>query len=86
MGDREQAHTHLAKRLRLVPHYGRNLDALADCLGEIGEPTTILVRNADQIARRLGAYGERLLTVLHDAAQKNGNIDLVIPKDVRNKR
>ena len=43
MDTRERAHEHLKRRLRLPAWYGDNLDALSDCLGEIGEPTTIVV-------------------------------------------
>ena len=78
METKESAHEHLARRLRLPNWYGRNLDALNDCLGEIGEPTTILFRNAARLPETLGAYGERMLFVLKQAAEANERITLVL--------
>lgn len=77
MSTKERAHDHLARRLKLPNWYGRNLDALSDCLGEISEPTTILFRNTARLKESLGDYGARLLSVLTDAAEANENITLV---------
>ena len=74
MDTRERAHAHLAKRLHLPPHYGGNLDALNDCLGEIGKPTRILLRNTVFLRVSLGDYGERILNVLTETAAKNEQI------------
>jgi ribonuclease inhibitor len=77
MDTREHAHSHLAKRLRLPDYYGNNLDALNDCLGEIAEPTRILLRNASHLRESLGEYGDRLIAVLADAAMRNPSITFV---------
>ena len=77
MTTRELAHAHLKERLRLPDWYGNNLDALNDCLGEIGEPTTIVVRFAPQLAQLLGDYGTRLMRVLEQAAQENQNLRIL---------
>jgi len=77
MYTREDAHAHLSRRLRLPDYYGNNLDALNDCLGEIAEPTRILLRNAACLRESLGGYGERLIAVLIDAAKRNPNITFV---------
>lgn len=78
MDSREHAHAHLVRRLHLPQYYGRNLDALSDCLSEIGRPTTILVRNAASLRESLGDYGSRLLAVLDDAAKKNGLLTILL--------
>ena len=45
----EEAHDKLARKLDFPEYYGRNLDALEDCLGDIARPTRIvLVRDAQQ--------------------------------------
>ena len=36
---RTRAHAYLKEALRLPDYYGKNLDALYDCLGDIGEET-----------------------------------------------
>ena len=78
MTTKEKAHRHLKRRLRLPDYYGGNLDALCDCLGEIGEPTTIVVRFAPQLAQLLGDYGTRLMRVLEQAAQENQNLRILL--------
>lgn len=78
MDTREHAHAHLARRLRLPVHYGNNLDALNDCLGEISKPTRILLRNALCLRESLGEYGERLIAVLAEAAERNPSVTFVL--------
>ncbi len=74
MTTKENAHAHIKERLRLPEWYGNNLDALHDCLGEIGKPTRITVRFAPLLEQTLGEYGTKLLSVLNDAALENGNL------------
>ena len=78
MTTRERAHAHIKERLRLPDWYGNNLDALNDCLGEIGEPTWIVVRFAPALEETLGDYGTRIIRVLEQAAQENKNLTIVL--------
>ncbi len=64
---REALHGALAEQLRLPPWYGKNLDALYDCLTEPGEALFLRVRNA----AALGNYAKPFLRVL-EAAQREG--------------
>ena len=63
------SHEKIADALRFPPYYGRNLDALYDCLCEIGEKTVLYLSGADT------AGG--LFAVIKDAARENKNIVLV---------
>jgi len=68
LNDKDVAHDHLKEVLELPDHYGRNLDALHDCLCE--HPQFIIkLENVDA----LGEYGKKVLTVITDAAQENGS-------------
>ncbi|NLT40235.1 MAG: barstar family protein [Clostridiales bacterium] len=69
---RERAHAHIAEKLSFPDHYGGNLDALHDCLAEIGEPTQIIINHADEIVAALGTYGTALLRVLEISARETG--------------
>lgn len=80
MDTREHAHAHIKRRLRLPDWYGNNLDALCDCLGEINEPSVILVRYATTLREALGEYGGKLLSVLSAMTGENPNITLVVHK------
>ena len=76
MPDRDRAHDYLARMLQLPAYYGRNLDALYDCLGELG-PCTLVLVNAGAL-RRAGGFGEKLLRTLEDAAQAVPDLRLVL--------
>ena len=66
---KKKAHNYLKKVLKFPDYYGKNLDALYDCLGEIGEETLITVPKAIQEKGYLGEYGKTMLQVFLDAAK-----------------
>ena len=71
MGSREEMHAHLRRRLKLPDYYGNNLDALFDCLTEMGEETELIVRNTEALRECAGSYGTKLLSVLVAATGSN---------------
>lgn len=78
MTSREVLHTYLAKKLAFPSYYGKNLDALHDCLTERSTPLHITVTYADRLKEHLGDYGETLLQVLQDTTEENEQISLSI--------
>ena len=74
--DREGLHALLAERLSLPDWYGRNLDALYDCLTDLRDVTVVL-RNAGALPAALGGYGEAVLRVFRDAAAENPGFGFV---------
>ena len=78
MSTREKAHAHLKKRLRLPDYYGNNLDALCDCLTEMGEITEITLVHAAYMRGRLGPYGTKLVSVLLAATGENPKLHVCI--------
>ncbi len=76
--NRKALHNYLASKLDLPDYYGRNLDALFDCLGDISEKTEI---RAVISALRKDEYTSRLLRVLRDAARENPNLSVVFVCD-----
>lgn len=78
MGSKEQLHDYLTHMLFLPSYYGRNLDALYDCLSDIHQPTILFLTHQHVLNENLDKYGDKLLQVLMDAAQKNSNLKLVI--------
>lgn len=69
MTDHASAHDELQRALDLPAHYGRNLDALWDCVSTM-EGDAVL-ENADAMLTALGGYGEKLIAVLKEAAERN---------------
>lgn len=76
MSTREAAHDHLALRLGLPDHYGRNLDALYDCLTDLGRPVRLEVFRREAMGET--PFGRRLLRVLEDAAEECPWLELEI--------
>jgi len=65
---RDDLHEVLARVLELPEHYGRNLDALWDCLtGWMAPPVEIVWREFALSRARLGGYAEQTLEVLRRA-------------------
>lgn len=66
MTDRAALHDELQKKLALPDYYGRNLDALNDCLGERRERELIVISNAGAFLEGCGSYALGFLTLLGD--------------------
>ena len=69
----DSLHDYLASMLDLPKHYGRNLDALYDCLTSITAPTSIKVANVN----RNNPLHTRTMQVLKDAADDNARLRLL---------
>ena len=74
LSQRRPAHEYLQDALGFPEYYGKNLDALFDCLTSLPE-CTIVLRGRDKLARS-GGYGARILRVLEDAARANLRLTL----------
>ena len=68
LGEREAAHDYLQEMLGLPDYYGRNLDALYDCLTDFNDLTLVIVNS-----EYAGEYFDELLPVFEDACA----VDLV---------
>lgn len=78
---RDMLHDILSKTLDLPQWYGRNLDALYDCLTDMGEETELQFWNVDALEVHLGRYGKALLKVAYVAAENNDKIRLAFKED-----
>lgn len=76
--DRGELHAFLAGALALPDWYGRNLDALWDCLTSLHEPLELRIQNYAALEEHLGAYTDLFIQVVRDAADENGRITLTI--------
>lgn len=69
--NRERLHDALAEGLCLPDWYGRNLDALHDCLTDLKAETVIILHHQAAFERNLGHYGARFLRLLEDVSREN---------------
>ena len=66
-----------AEALELPDYFGKNLDALYDCLGDIADEVVIDLCHRDALADALGEdYCERFVSLLLRLADENPNITL----------
>lgn len=70
VSSKEELHHILAETLHFPAHYGRNLDALYDCLGEISQKTHLILRNWAHIAPFAGGFR----FVFNDAEEENPHL------------
>lgn len=71
---REEAMELLGLALVLPEWWGRNLDALHDCLTDLGRPVRLEISRRE--AMEASAFGRRLLRVLEDAAAEQLGLEL----------
>ena len=74
MTSRSQAHEYIMKKLNFPEYYGKNLDALADCLSEISDETEIRITNEDKLIENLGNQYKGFIRVFSDIAESNPNL------------
>ncbi len=74
--ERSSAHEYLEEIMSFPKYYGRNLDALYDCLLEVRECDIVLQYEKEACLE--GTYGERIIEVLEDAAFENPLIRLSV--------
>ena len=74
---RREAMALLGEALALPPWWGRNLDALYDCLtGGLGRPVRLELTGRE--AMEAADFGRRLLRVLEDAAAAGSCFELAV--------
>ena len=71
MTEKNAAHDYLKKALALPDYYGSNLDALYDCLTELGV-TEIQFVNLDAA----GGYFAKVLSVFQEAQEENPRLQI----------
>ena len=67
--ERQEAMGYLTEALELPEWWGRNLDALYDCLTDAGGPTQMILQNRDALGT--SRFGRVLRRVLMDSAANN---------------
>ena len=78
MLEKEKMHEYFAKKFDLPEYYGKNLDALFDCLCEINEPTLIKLKNENALD---SATKESLIQLFRDVCSENALVKFEPLKD-----
>lgn len=72
--DKRKLHDTLAGSLKLPDWYGRNLDALYDCLSDLQEEAEIRLLHEEALENHLGRYAESFKKVMREVCQENSGI------------
>lgn len=67
-----EAHEYLKEQMAFPEYYGKNLDALHDCLTSL-PPTKVRFCNTDQVN---GGYFDKIMRVFRDSAQENPGLEI----------
>ncbi len=78
MVEKEKMHEYFAKKFDLPEYYGKNLDALFDCLCEINEPTLIKLKNEDALE---ASIKDGLIELFLDVCNENEIVKFELVKD-----
>ena len=78
MTDKEQTHRYLKQEFNFPSYYGNNLDALWDCLTDIMEETTIILKNEQSLKDNLGQYGEQIISIFQELEKEYLNFKFEI--------
>ena len=78
---RGDLHDSLSRQLSLPDWYGRNLDALYDCLTDLHEETVIRIVHEEELFAHLGMYANVLQTMLNDACEENPRLRFLAEPD-----
>lgn len=73
----ETVHDRFAQALALPEYYGRNLDALFDCLTDSRTLVTVRLLHREALEDRLGRRGRALVRLLRRAAAENPCVTLL---------
>ena len=71
-------HAALATKLSFPAYYGNNLDALYDCLTEIGQDTCLTLTDWHHLEYRLGDYSGKAVYVFHCATEENPHLKVLL--------
>lgn len=71
LSTRDELHDMLHAQLDLGEHYGRNLDALWDCLtGEVCMPLTIQWLHFEKSRQVLGGYADQVIDLMREVEEE----------------
>lgn len=73
LDDKAAAHEYIAWALDFPEYYGKNLDALADCLSELPRDKAVIVMNAADATK----YAKSIIEVLCEVLSDSGRIFVV---------
>lgn len=73
-----QVHEIFSSSLSFPDYYGKNLDALHDCLTDISDPVGVIIVNVKAFEKALGRRARGFFALMEDLANERENFFLLI--------
>ena len=74
---RSSAYDYMNRVFQFPDYFGKNLDALADCLSELNEEAIVIFINRHDMLEALEGYGEKILDVFRDVSAEGGTFTFI---------
>lgn len=74
----KHTHEYIAKAMEFPEYYGKNLDALADCLTSLGSDTYIVLYGVASMRQHLGKYSDNLVNVFESLSSNANSFTFIL--------
>ena len=82
LGNRKEFHRALAGAMDFPDYYGKNLDAMMDCLTDLGTATHLILTDTQAFAEALPTYFASIQRVMDEAAEANSLFSWEIREEI----
>lgn len=80
INNQTELHEHLAQELMFPEWYGKDLDALHNCLTDPQLETELVLHHSGELLQTLGDYGKAFLRVVQLSAEENPRFHVIVPE------
>ena len=77
MTSRSEAYEYINRIIQFPDYFGKNLDALADCLSELNSEVIVIIINEAVMLENLGSYGNKMLDVFREVSEEEGTFTFI---------
>ncbi len=77
MVSRSEAYEYINRIIQFPDYFGKNLDALADCLSPLNSEAIVIIINEPAMLESLSSYGNKMLDVFKEVSEEEGTFTFI---------